>query len=508
MTRDRHTQTAPLPLHVAILLSAGVLLRVIAYLKDRSMWYDEAMLAHNIVSRPFAGLLKPLDYAQGAPIGYLAAVKGAAAIFGANEFALRAVSAAASILALALMAVAIRHSLAGTERRVAAALLALCPAFIYFAGESKQYSTDVLAAAALLVAGLRFRDAPTTGRAAMLALAGVTAMWLSHPAIFVLAALVILIATDVWSTRYVVPAATAVLVTIVWLAGFALLYAINLRDLARNHDLLNFWADSFAPRSPTRFPLWLWSRYWLMFGDSFGDVAGYFVGWLFAIGCAGLWKSRRDLVWLAVGPLLFALAASALRVYPFGGSTNGDIDASRFTLFALPAVILCCAAGWQSLSRPTSSFVAASLAVVVFAPMLRASIKETQNDTEQMRPLIERLQREAKPGDHVYLYMNAEPAYSFYAKDLGYLSQLHLQVTPGTVESLDPAAFERDLPRPDKDGRLWIVYSHGSHRKLSDEDVLVAIARAHGSELENLETNGGSLRLYKMKTNAASPENP
>jgi hypothetical protein len=52
-------------------LSVGVLLRVIAYLKDRSMWFDEAMLAHNIVTRSFAGLVKPLDYAQGAPVGYL-----------------------------------------------------------------------------------------------------------------------------------------------------------------------------------------------------------------------------------------------------------------------------------------------------------------------------------------------------------------------------------------------------------------------------------------------------
>jgi len=302
----------------------------------------------------------------------------------------------------------------------------------------------------------------------------------------------------VWRTRYAVAASTAILVALVWFAGFALLYAISLRDLSRNDDLLKFWSDSFAPRSPIRFPLWLWSRYWLTFGDSFGDVAGYFVGWLFAIGCAALWKTRRDLVWLAIGPLLFALLASAVRVYPFGGSANGAVDASRFIVFALPAIILCCAAGWHSLARSTSSFVAATLVLVVFAPMTRESIKQARSDQEQIRPLIERLQREAKHGDHVYLYSNAEPAFSFYANDLGYLSRLQLQVTPGTVESLDPAAFERDLPPPGKDGRLWIIYSHGSHRRLSDEDVLLAIARRHGLELENVEANGASLRLFRM----------
>jgi hypothetical protein len=489
---------APVSPHVAALLGAGTLLRLFAYFKDRSMWFDEAMLAHNIVTRPFARLLEPLDYAQGAPIGYLALVKSAAMTGGANEFALRAVSVAASILMLGVMAVAIRHYLFGSERAVAAALLALCPAFIYFAGETKQYSTDALVGAALLVAALRFREAPTTARAATLAVGGLAAMWLSHPAIFVLAPIVLLIAFDIWRKRYVVRTSTAALVTIVWFIGFAVLYAISLRELSRNDALLNFWSDSFAPRSLVRFPLWLWSRYWMMFGDSFGDVAGYFVAWLFVVGCAAMWTTRRDLVWLAAGPLLFALLASVLRVYPFGGASNDGVDASRFTVFALPAVILCCAAGWHSLSRSTSSFVAATLAVVIFAPMARESIKQTRGDQEQMRPLIERLGREAKPGDHVYLYSNAEPAFSFYANDLGYLSRLQLQVTPGTVESLDPAAFERDLPPPGKDGRLWIVYSHGSHRRLSDEDVLVAIARTHGIELENVEANGASLRLFRM----------
>src|SRR6185312_9185161 len=51
--------------------SAGLVLRLSAYLKDRSMWLDECWLSSNIVSRSFAGLFRPLDDYQGAPLGFL-----------------------------------------------------------------------------------------------------------------------------------------------------------------------------------------------------------------------------------------------------------------------------------------------------------------------------------------------------------------------------------------------------------------------------------------------------
>jgi hypothetical protein len=61
-------------LTVAI-LAAGVVLSLAQFLFNRSLWWDEAAMALNIIHRSSAELLQPLDYAQSAPVLFLQILK-------------------------------------------------------------------------------------------------------------------------------------------------------------------------------------------------------------------------------------------------------------------------------------------------------------------------------------------------------------------------------------------------------------------------------------------------
>ncbi len=55
----------------AAIILVGLLLRLLHYLNNRSLWLDEAMLARNILDRGSFELLITLDYNQGAPVLFL-----------------------------------------------------------------------------------------------------------------------------------------------------------------------------------------------------------------------------------------------------------------------------------------------------------------------------------------------------------------------------------------------------------------------------------------------------
>ena len=107
---------------VAVTILADVL-RLREFFERRSMWFDEAAVAMNIVLRSFGELLKPLDNEQTAAPLFLWSERVAYLIGGKSEFALRALPLIAGlILPLAMWAVA-RRLLPRIEAVIAAAFI-------------------------------------------------------------------------------------------------------------------------------------------------------------------------------------------------------------------------------------------------------------------------------------------------------------------------------------------------------------------------------------------------
>src|SRR5689334_4796436 len=110
----------------------GCLLRVLEYLLNRSLWLDEAYLALNILHRPWAGLLRPLDNHQGAPIIFLLLEKLASLRLGSSEYALRLLPLLAGIVSMLLFYKLAGKAISGIAVPIALGLFAISPSLIYY----------------------------------------------------------------------------------------------------------------------------------------------------------------------------------------------------------------------------------------------------------------------------------------------------------------------------------------------------------------------------------------
>src|ERR1700731_1023069 len=113
----------------------GALLRLTQFLSNRSLWLDEAKLALNIVNRSFAQLCKPLDYGQGAPIGFLMLERSALHLLGSGEYALRLFPFLAGLISLLLFYQLAKRSVPTGAVPIALGLFATSAPLIYYSSE-------------------------------------------------------------------------------------------------------------------------------------------------------------------------------------------------------------------------------------------------------------------------------------------------------------------------------------------------------------------------------------
>ncbi len=117
----------------AIAIGAG--LRLYFYLSNRSLWFDEALLALNLTERSFAELMQPLDYNQSAPLGFLLIQKTVISLLGNRDYLLRLIPLLAGLTSLPLFFLTARLFLRPVAVHAAMWFFALSPQLIYYSSE-------------------------------------------------------------------------------------------------------------------------------------------------------------------------------------------------------------------------------------------------------------------------------------------------------------------------------------------------------------------------------------
>ncbi|MGH9367066.1 MAG: hypothetical protein ACRD3M_05260, partial [Thermoanaerobaculia bacterium] len=378
---------------------------------------------------------------------------------------------------------------------LAVALFALSDPLIYFSSELKPYSLDVLIVLWLLALVLAARH-DTSGRRSPLtglALAGALAVWFSLPAVFVLAGAASTLAVSAWRRRDR-PRLTALALTgLLWGASFAVFNAVSLSNIGRSQRVLAFWAQGFPPLPPRSLDDLYWPA--RAFGALFGDPGGFVFRGLgifcFLVGASVLLESDRARLALLLSPLLLTLVASGLRLYPFEG---------RPILFLAPLLLLLVAEGAERIRDAASARAPAAgmilIALLLFHPVLFAARSLAEPRTrEEIKPVLAYVQKRQQPGDRLYVYAAAAPAFDYYRARYGFAAG-------GAIVGAwagEQEGARRDLERLRGGARTWVLFTHSERPDGSDDQKrLLPLLDGAGKRVEEFRAPGAAVYLYDM----------
>lgn len=479
-----------------VLLLLGFVLRLRQYLTGRSLWLDEAMLALNIVELDFTELFGTLKYDQGAPIGFLQVEKFLYTLFGENEFVLRIFPFAVGVAGLGMFYLLLRRTTSGFGLLTGLALFAVGSELIYYSSEVKQYTLDVAISTVMLyLAFPLFEGREEKRHLVYLWLAGILALWFSHPALFVLAGIGTVLFIQAIQKRERSHIYKVILLGIAWIANLGLLYLFSLQYLTQNKFLREYWQENFIPVPP-------WSN-WGWFSTFFRGllqaqigitVSAWLVFILVVLGCISLLNKNKAYTGAILTIFLFAAVASSLWLYPLGG---------RFSLFMVPMVIIFISQAvdaiehkLQALFRWSSLIALLVGAYLVYAPMVDAfSYYLDPKYYEHIRPTMKMLSDNWQEGDDLFISYGAMPAFRFYAERYG-LGEVSYQASYRT-EYLEPTQMLTHLDPLDGEPRVWILISHVYERDdFNEKDYLLSYLDTIGNKKREFRSPSTSVYLF------------
>jgi len=406
-----------------IVIVMGIVFRLGSYIQDRTLWYDEAMLASGIVQRGFSGLFNPLDYSQSAPIGFILIVKFFITVLGSSQRALRLYSFLTGVLSIRLFYLLIKRS--GFKRPLlGTAFYATVSPFIYYTTELKPYMPDAFFTVTALYLYKLYEDKELP--AWVYALFCIFAVWISFPSIFVIGAItcynfffaiVKFIAHRISKNQDEIKDILRLFISsavfgAVALISFGACYLTYTSKVSGNIDgmSMEYWKHLYFPLFPKKLSernlIYLMLNNYLSF--IFKDVAA--LSWILWIGGVMLFFVRKNKIGgYSVLAVLFTLVASAIEQYPMQ---------DRLLLFLVPFTllgILFFAEVLMDLLRwkPFEIVVFILIIALNYDSLKYTDVKNLYREGQEAAYLIYYLNNKIEEDEKLYIFANAVPIYEY-----------------------------------------------------------------------------------------------
>lgn len=459
-------------LGVAILFF-GIVLRLIVFWQNRSLFIDESSLSRNIVEKNFLGFFTVLDYDQYAPPLFLCISKLCTLLWGANEFALRAWPLAAGCLSLCLLlGIAKQVQLTGLAYLVPISWMTLSVVFVRYSTEVKQYSSDAMISLFLvyliLRSGLHQSAVGSIYKKPQFfygiwGLVGSIVPWLSMPSVFLLFGIGCFVGWRAWREKAWSVLSKWSMVLGSWLLSFGYYYLLILQSDLNKDVLVDYHSQFFFPTN--LFQVGAWEQIGFLLKSILRSTFGFtFLAYLFGsigliLGVIVLARRSQALLMIIGLPILSCWIASAFGYYSL---------IPRLTLFFIPLLYLIFAFAFQEWQEKVLSIRGKTISysyVLAIPLLLLLPVQKGYKyfweplSIEEIRPVLARLDLETGEASvPIYVDHEAMPAYLFYQglhEDGPFLKNIEAFIASWDDQ---PADWVQTLA-PDQH-EVWLIYNH------------------------------------------------
>lgn len=381
---------------IIFIFVVGILFRLYFYLQNSSLWFDEAGLAMNLITKSYKSLLGGLDYLQAAPAGFCLMEKVLIDIFKTNndmyrDYILRLLPLLAGILSLpAFFYLAKLVFNDKSKIFFAFAIFSLNTHAILYCSQCKQYTTELLLSVILIVFFIKILRGEYNWLYSFFI---ATAPWFSYSSFFVITAG--MFALFIKKRRYFLYCILPLILSCV------VYYFLSLKSVV----LLNYsgmdqvWI-TFKAFADLHHPM----RLLIRFGELFMLTKPYAI--LSAAICFYAFmhfcfeKKELSLKLLLILPVIIVIIASLGHKYPIY---------SRLILFLLPA----CAIAVADLNGSFGKFLKIIFGLVVIYSLLNNSIYAKEMAYSYARDVISYIKDNIKDTDAIIMD-NDSTEYYFY----------------------------------------------------------------------------------------------
>lgn len=481
-----------------LIIFFGVFLAIYQFLFNRSLWLDEASLALNIINKDFMELIKPLDYHQVAPIGFLFIEKIAVLVFGKNELSLR-------IFPLISFLVSIPFFYLLSSKLVKNNLIALISTSIFsvtlsllrYSSEVKQYSIDVLITIIILYYSLTLQ--PNKNEALIrYAIIGSIAVWFSNISIIIL---FVSGGYFLYFECYQNKNFKILFSFLFWVTSFLVYYYLFIHNHPSTGLMIIYWEKYFLPLNP--FSKDFYSFLLIANRDIYGGLLGFnrfwFIPFLISLSSIRFMLKYRKytLLYFCVTPIIVHLLLSSLALYPFS---------ERLILYITPLIIIIYSIGLYHLFEFTNKKILRVPSFLLILPVLMMFYPihlQFPLEKEEIKKSLDYIEKNIKKKDIIYVYYGSHRAFTFYKE--AKIINLKNEIIVGTSHRNKNYEYDHELLN--LKGKVWLLFSHVySFKGFNEEKYMVEFLLSKGSELLDIKNYKNS-SVYYIDTKLSNRRN-